>query len=692
MDGQITVLAGTTFIEFVERHRSELIRVLALSGCSIAEAASAVDASLLRAERRWDHIDGDPSAWVINRAVKELRITGEATPPAGMEHLPLPERLDAILVNYLGWTPQHRTAAGAHATAHAERYAEIVATSVTLLGPIPPRSTRTTSLSLRIAGIVVAIAAGTAALVIAGNVGGPEPLASIPTLPPLEELAPVDEAREARLLAGPQLEWSTPLGVSARQFVQIGSSTIGYSHSPEGVRAWSTVNGDAWTDHGIVIQGPASAAQITEGGPGALAIVSDVDRSGSARSSLSFGATSTSIRLYSSPDGVSWTQHDSRLIDEASRATIIGSSSDVSVVSVWQDLSVEWNAMAKERLSDGDRAAAEEFGGWTQGTDFVISGPMFGVAKRIALTDLGLDPADAPPPRVRENVWYSSDFESWSEVEDPIDVVEDFGDTVMGAALPGGEVAIPATGGGSRYVVTDPDGGTSTIGASQLVTSLQPFGDEVAGVLGAYPVSQIVTSSDLVEWTRISPDLAEALEPSPGRVEISTGSMGLLAAFTRLTWDASVNDRTEVYAGGLLLTSNAGSGLAIMRGPDLVANLISLQDERLMLHDLDNRTVTILNPSTEEPIVTISFESAAKLIPGQVFGVSETIQLLFTPDTIEWSVETPPFYNAGAIRMTDFHVGNGMVVVAAEETAFPYSGTHVLVGRFGQPTSGSLDG
>ncbi len=687
MDGQITVLAGTTFAEFVDRHRSELIRVLALTGCTVAEAASAVDAALLRAERRWDQIDVDPSAWVIDRSVKELRTVGEATPPTGMEHLPLPERLDAILVNYLGWTPSHRTAAGAQVTAHAERYAEVVTANLALLGPIPPRSTRTTSVGLRIAGIVVAIAAATAALVVAANVGGPAPLASIPTLPPLEELAPLDEPREARLLAGPRLQWSTPLGVSASEFVQIGATTIGYSHSPEGVRAWSTVNGDTWTDHGIVIPGPTTTAQITEGGPGALAMVSDADRSGSARSSLSFGATTTSIRLYSSPDGVAWTQHESPLMDEATSATIIGSSSELAVVKVQQDPSVEWNAMAIERLEVADRAVAEEFGARTQGTDFLISGPTFGIAKRIRLADLGLDPADAPLPGVRESVWHSSDFESWSEIEGPVGV------TALGAALPGGEVAVPVTTSGvSRYVIADHDEGASTIGANRLVTSLRPFGDQVAGVSGAFPLIQIVTSPDLIEWRTISPDLAEALEPSPSRAEISTASPALVAAFTTLTRDASVNDRTEVYAGDLLLTSNAGAGLTITRGPDLVANLISLQDERLMIHDLDSRTITILDPSTEKPIVTISFETASKLVSTRVFSVNETIQLLFTPDTIEWSVETPPFYDGGPIQMTDLHFGNGIVILAAEETAFPYSGTHVLVGRLGRPTSGDVGG
>lgn len=656
MDGQITLLAGSTFEEFVDRHRHELIRTLTLTGGDLGAAAAAVDEALFKIEPRWDRIteQDDPTNWVLRRAFRSMTPSPESSlldPASSFAAMPLDQRLDVALVNHLGWTPSRRAAVGAALSPHADAHAQLIADMASNLPAIPARPQRAPTSTAKVVGIVAALGVALVAVVAAGQLGRLGDAAPAATLPPLTQPGPVAQDRTPRLLGREQLMLTPMAGVLATDFVQAGDVTVGFADTDDGIKAWTTSDGRSWTDHGVVLEADGRMTQATEGGPGVLMVTREPNRD------LLLPAKT---RLWSSEDGLSWEEHQAPPIDTAEWLEVKASTERVTVIGVVEDPHIAWRQRLLDALDPIPQTMGKLYGTRVDGDDLIILGPFGGPADRIPLAELGITANDSRIGAETGSLWMSSDMLIWEQIDDPL-----ASERLPGVGLPSGDVAIPAANSSVGYLMVDADGGVIPISASRFVSGLEAYGEGVIGVSGAFPVAHVVTSVDLDQWRQITPDLAGVVHGSFTDVRVAAGPGGVMAVFADTDWDPPTSDTIEMDVDGVHIDYRTVDGrLTLSRGGREIAQLLSIYDERLVKHTFgEPGTVTFLHPTTEEPMVTITFEQAKRLDSHRFVdrGFSSRLAIVYSDDEVEWSVEADG-NNRLPGWLGDLHVGDGFVV------------------------------
>jgi hypothetical protein len=424
-----------------------------------------------------------------------------------------------------------------------------------------------------------------------------------------------------------------------------------------GLNAWVSEDGAAWEPRGRVIPSPHLVQSVISTSRGLMAIGTSGDDG--------------SPRVWMSADGNAWSEvelpYDVSNAPTAQRINLQTAWAGDELLLVFGSTYVDMEQILLDALPEDVRPAIGRYryGMGYGGSPFeiTIQGPLgipvfSATAEELGLTEEQIELLEGPGIVTPVTVWSSLNGEAWARFELEAGYVNAVaphpsgGLMIIGYGMRG-EPAAWYSRNGFEWEAED------SIGMPEVMV---PWNGGLIGTRYSGSNPALVHSDDGEEWESFGVDQLLANELSWYFDQPSAGRTG--AAVVANGYDPSGEspgpDPVLLEKDGYTLTVENLRGTLLLERDDSVVLQLSLHSGQVaegVTVDFETETITFLDPETDQPLVTFTFEEVeqAEMAVYGVPGRDRQI-VLFTQDGLEWSVQ-----EMGRIVGDDRVIGNLLV-------------------------------
>jgi hypothetical protein len=413
------------------------------------------------------------------------------------------------------------------------------------------------------------------------------------------------------------------------------------SPAGNGLDAWVSADGGTWEPQGKVIESPNLVQTVISTSRGLMAV--------------GMNGGDGSPRVWMSSDAREWTELElpTEVSDEpvGSRTYLQTAWAGDDLLLVFGSTYIDLQQIVVDALPETLQSESGAYGygmGWG-GYPFqvTIQGPLgivvfSATAEELGLTEEQIELLEGTAIETPVTVWSSSDGVAWARSELEANYVsavtpDPSGDLLMIGYGPGGGEATWTSSDGiewERQVSTD------------IPDTVVPWGGALIGTRNTGSHPDLVHSEDGVEWESFGVDQLLANDIAWYLDQTSAGEAG--AAVIAHGYDSSVegfgSEPVVLEKEGYTLTRDDVDGTLVLERDDVVVVQLTLYSGRVaegVTIDFEARTITFLDPETNRPLVTFTFEEVAQAEMSAYGspGAGERQILLFTRDGLEWSVQ-----------------------------------------------------
>ena len=496
--------------------------------------------------------------------------------------------------------------------------------------------------------------------------------ATLPEAAPTTQTQPVPTTTERTSAepsaSGPALSWEpTDAEISAEhvagivefqgRFLAYASSGSDISGTPPGVSLWSSVDGQVWSDEGVVIPAPAFVTGVVAAGDRILAfgILMEGDTAGP------FGPSGGSPAVWTSTDGTTWQQHELPIPTQFEQQAMFGgvqagaATSDVGIAVGYVESSIELAVMEALPPEVRELTSQPGFGFGIGGPPFSvqIQGP-FGITLYSAtFEELGIDPELAGEEFMGGGMrlWTTTDFQTWSLSESaPFGQEGSVQNFVIG---PNGDLVAFGYGRRGPTLWRSSDGITWTATPVRAeLSELAVRGDAFISAQSTEFDTAVVRSLDGETWDRIMPDDLLSTDFMWSIGSVSAAKYGIAASANGYREEGFMMEDGPPVAviskDGITVTFDEMFGtVTVSRGDEILLE-VPLYEETApegVTYDLETSTLSFADPESGEVLISLTLAEIQqadqeRFGDGDVGMPQEETVILFSQDETSWSVQS----------------------------------------------------